>query len=164
MHAVGKRLCHPLIPLLARTQPRSLIKRTFNRFNESSRHHFDSLLVLDFEATCDSKRGTIQPQVNFYNIVLFYCPKEILYLNLKPISGDYWVPCPQCGDKRFWDSGHISLLCQTRNPPYLDTVLHQPHRDYPGWELPTNVLLIRRAISWLISLFLLRAQRIWLKM
>lgn len=40
----------------------SLIRRcSFNRFNESQ---FDRLLVLDFEATCDSKRGTIRPQVN----------------------------------------------------------------------------------------------------
>lgn len=57
----GKRLCHLFIPFPARTQLRS--KSSFNRFDESPRrHHFDRLLVLDFEATCDSKRGTIRPQ------------------------------------------------------------------------------------------------------
>jgi hypothetical protein len=33
-----------------------------NRCNES-RQRFERLLVLDFEATCDSQRGTIRPQV-----------------------------------------------------------------------------------------------------
>lgn len=85
MHVAGKRLCHLFIPFPARTQLRS--KSSFNRFDESPRrHHFARLLVLDFEATCDSKRGTIRPQVKnkiCHNIVLFYCTKRFDICTLK---------------------------------------------------------------------------------
>ncbi|XP_057369621.1 ERI1 exoribonuclease 3-like [Daphnia carinata] len=61
MHVVGKQLCHLFSPFPARTHLRST--SSFNLLNESPRRrHFDRLLVLDFEATCDRKRGTIRPQ------------------------------------------------------------------------------------------------------
>lgn len=75
----GKRLCHLFIPFPARTQLRS--KSSFNRFDESPRrHHFDRLLVLDFEATCDSKRGTIRPQVKkkFFTILSCFTARKDL--------------------------------------------------------------------------------------
>jgi len=56
-NSVGKWL--RLVIPSARTAVR---RSSFNRCNES-RQRFDRLLVLDFEATCDSKRGTIRPQV-----------------------------------------------------------------------------------------------------
>lgn len=55
-NSVGKWLVIPS----ARTASRQF--SLSNRCNES-RQRFERLLVLDFEATCDSQRGTIRPQV-----------------------------------------------------------------------------------------------------
>lgn len=111
----------------------TLSGRRLASFNHGiSPQHFDRLLVLDFEATCDKNNNAIQPQVENFSFF------RVLEKNMVLISADVYLALENC--RRLlsfqcwlwrpralrWWANIIAMSSQRFTPPWLHSA--------PNWQ------------------------------